>query len=72
MSPRAVAFLAVLAPVAMAQVPAAGLTATNNNYGAGCGVEINSTSTLNATHMHGRYEWRHLYGYLRQPELIRA
>ena len=40
--------------------------------GAGCGVEINSTSTLNATHMHGRYEWRHLYGYLRQPELIRA
>lgn len=40
--------------------------------GAGCGVEINSTSTLNATHMHGRYEWRHLYGYLRQPELICA
>lgn len=39
---------------------------------AGCGVEINSTSTLNATNMHGRYEWRHLYGYLRQPELIRA
>lgn len=40
--------------------------------GAGCGVEINSTSTLNATHMHGRYEWRHLYGYLRQPELVVA
>lgn len=38
----------------------------------GCAVEINSTSTLNATNMHGRYEWRHLYGYLRQPELIRA
>lgn len=33
----------------------------------GCRVEINSDSTLNNTRNMGRYEWRQIYGYLRQP-----
>lgn len=33
----------------------------------GCTVEINSDSTLNSTRNFGRYEWRQIYGYLRQP-----
>lgn len=40
--------------------------------GKGCQVEINSTSTLNQTRMHDRYEWRRFYGYLQQPVLSAA
>lgn len=33
----------------------------------GCRVEINSDSTLNNTRNMGRYDWRPIYGLLRQP-----
>jgi len=33
----------------------------------GCTVEINSDSTLNNTRNFGRYDFRQIYGYLRQP-----